>query len=129
MENSNLRPEDGEAVVSTPRPGVMSLHIKERSALYAAYMPFLKNGGVFIPTGRDYQLGDEVFLLLALMDRPDKIAVQGKVAWITPAGANNNRTQGIGVEFGEGDAGQQARKTIEELLSGVLKSSRPTHTM
>ncbi|AXK38283.1 PilZ domain-containing protein [Crenobacter cavernae] len=129
MENSNLRPEDGEAVVSTPRPGVMSLHIKERSALYAAYMPFLKNGGVFIPTGRDYQLGDEVFLLLTLMDRPDKIAVQGKVAWITPAGANNNRTQGVGVEFGEGDAGQQARKTIEELLSGVLKSSRPTHTM
>jgi type IV pilus assembly protein PilZ len=33
------------------RPGVLSLHIKERSALFAAYMPFLKTGGFsFRPT-------------------------------------------------------------------------------
>ncbi|KZE32762.1 type IV pilus assembly protein PilZ [Crenobacter luteus] len=128
MESPLPRPDEGDAAVH-PRPGVMSLHIKERSALYAAYMPFLKNGGVFVPTNRDHALGDEVFLLLTLMDRADRVAVQGRVVWITPAGANNSRTQGVGIEFSDGEAGAHARKVIEELLAGVLKSSRPTHTM
>ena len=60
------------------RPGVLSLNIRERAALYAAYMPFLKGGGIFIPTSRQYQLGEEVFMLLSLMDDPNRIAVQGK---------------------------------------------------
>jgi type IV pilus assembly protein PilZ len=111
------------------RAGVLSLSIRERSALFAAYMPFLKHGGVFIPSAREYTLGDEVFLLLTLMDDVQKVAVQGKVVWLTPAGANNNRTQGVGVEFAAGDAGVQARDRIEKLLGGVLNSSRNTHTM
>nr|WP_139167071.1 PilZ domain-containing protein [Chromobacterium sphagni] len=76
------------------RPGVLSLHIKERSALFAAYMPFARNGGIFIPTNKEMQLGEEVFLLLTLMEDPQRIAVQAKVVWITPAGANNSRVQG-----------------------------------
>lgn len=115
--------------VDPNRSGVLSLHIKERSALYAAYMPFLKNGGVFIPTNREFALGDEVFLLMTLMEDPQKISLQANVVWITPSGANNNRTQGVGVEFAEGETAEQARKKIEELLSGVLNSSRPTHTL
>lgn len=111
------------------RPGVMSLHIKERSALFAAYMPFLAKGGIFIPTNKGMKLGEEVFLLLTLMDDPEKISVQAKVVWITPAGANNSRVQGIGVEFQDGEAGVQAKAKIEALLGGVLNSSRPTHTM
>ena len=31
------------------RPAVLSLSIKEKAALYAAYMPYLKSGGVFVP--------------------------------------------------------------------------------
>lgn len=111
------------------RPGVLSLSIKERSALYAAYMPFLRHGGIFVPTARDYTLGDEVFLLLTLLDDAQKLAVPGKVAWITPAGANNNRNQGVGIEFTSDDAGKQARLKIENLLGGALNSTRPTHTM
>ncbi len=111
------------------RPGVLSLSIKERSALYAAYMPFLRNGGIFVPTNRDYNLGDEVFLLLTLLDDTQKLAIPGKVAWLTPAGANNNRTQGIGIEFAADDTCKQARMKIESLLGGALNSTRPTHTM
>ncbi|MCL6263846.1 MULTISPECIES: PilZ domain-containing protein [Craterilacuibacter] len=111
------------------RAGVLSLSIRERSALFAAYMPFLKNGGMFIPSAREYTLGDEVFLLLTLMDDTQKTALQGKVVWLTPAGANNNRTQGVGVEFAAGEAADQARERIEKLLGGVLNSSRNTHTM
>ena len=74
------------------RPGVLSLNIREKAALYAAYMPFLKGGGIFIPTSRSYALGEEVFMLLSLMDDPNRIAVQGKVVWITPEGVQGSRT-------------------------------------
>ena len=99
------------------RPGVLSLNIREKAALYAAYMPFLKGGGIFIPTNRAYQLGEEVFLLL------------GRVVWITPEGVQGNRTQGISVQFTPDETGASARATIERLLGETLASNRPTHTM
>lgn len=111
------------------RPGVLSLSIKEKSALYAAYMPFLKHGGIFIPTTKPYRLGDEVFMLLTLMNDPNKLPVAGRVVWITPAGAQGGKTQGIGVEFAANESGTAARNKIEGLLGGSLRSSRPTHTM
>ena len=47
-----------------PRPSVLSLNINSKSALYAAYMPVLKNGGIFIPTTRSYNIGDARFSTL-----------------------------------------------------------------
>ena len=117
------------AVGGTARPGVLSLNIRERAALYAAYMPFLRGGGIFIPTPRQYHLGEEVFMLLSLMDDPNRIAVQGKIVWITPEGVQGNRTQGIGVQFTQDETGAAARATIEKILGETLASSRPTHTM
>ena len=112
-----------------PRPSVLSLNINSKSALYAAYMPYLKHGGIFIPTTKQYKLGDEVFMLLTLMNDPSKIPVAGRVVWITPGGAQGGKTQGIGVEFAPNESGTAARNKIEGLLGGSLKSTRPTHTM
>ncbi|HEY7773793.1 MAG TPA: PilZ domain-containing protein [Marinagarivorans sp.] len=109
------------------RNGILSLTIRDKAVLYAAYMPFIKNGGLFIPTNKSYSLGDEVFMLLNLMDEPEKIPVAGKVVWITPKGAQGNRAAGIGVQF-EGDDDTANRK-IETYLAGTLESDRPTHTM
>ncbi|KZX81222.1 pilus assembly protein PilZ, partial [Oleiphilus sp. HI0009] len=95
--------------------------------LYAAYMPFIQNGGLFIPTGKNYHLGDEVFLLLNLMDEPEKIPVAGKVIWVTPKGAQGNRAAGIGVQFSAED--ETAKNIIEKELAGALSSDRPTHSM
>lgn len=107
--------------------GILSLTIKDKAVLYAAYMPFVKHGGLFIPTDKEYKLGDEVFMLLNLMDEPEKIPVAGKVVWMTPKGAQGNRSAGIGVQFnGEDDIAQQK---IETYLAGSLGSERPTHTM
>ncbi|MDP2878448.1 MAG: PilZ domain-containing protein [Sulfuricella sp.] len=111
-----------------PRPGVLSLSIKEKTALYAAYMPYLKGGGIFIPTNKPYRLGDEVFMLLSLMEDPNKLPVAGRVVWITPEGAQGNKVQGVGVQFGDNESGVSARNKIEGLLGGS-KTSRPTHTM
>lgn len=107
--------------------GILSLTIKDKAILYSAYMPYIKNGGLFIPTNKDYKLGDEVFLLLNLMDEADKIPVAGKVVWVTPRGAQGNRTAGVGVQFSDQD--DTARRTIENYLAGSLESDRPTHTM
>ena len=111
-----------------PRQGILSLTIKDKSALYAAYMPFIKGGGLFIPTKKSYQLGEEVFMLLTLMDETEKIPVAGKIVWVTPAGAQGNRAAGIGVQFSDQDEGT-ARNKIEGYLGGALQSDRPTHTM
>lgn len=110
------------------RQRILSFAIKDKNALYAAYMPFIRNGGLFIPTSKRYQLGDELFLLLQLMSESERIPVAGKVIWITPAGAEGNRAVGVGIQFSEQDEGK-ARKRIEEYLAGMLGSDRATHTM
>lgn len=118
-----------ENKASVARPSVLSLPIKEKSALYAAYMPFLMNGGIFVPTNKSYKLGDEIYLILSLMDDPNKYPIAGKVAWITPAGAHSNKPQGIGVHFPADDSGLRVKKRIEELLGAALGSSRATLTL
>ena len=109
------------------RNAILSIAIKDKAVLYANYMPFLKNGGLFISTKKDYVLGDEVFMLLNLMEEPEKIPVAGKVVWITPKGAQGTRAAGIGVQFNEQD--DVARSKIETYLAGTLQADRPTHTM
>lgn len=126
--------KDANAAVTTAptpigRPSVLSLSIKEKSALYSAYMPLLKNGGIFVPTGKSYKLGDEIYLILSLMDDPNKYPIAGKVAWITPPGAQNNKTQGIGVHFPDDESGKRVKISIETLLGTALNSTRATHTL
>lgn len=113
---------------AAPKPGVLSLAIKEKAALYSAYMPFIKGGGLFIPTSKAFKLGEEVFMLLSLIDDPLKLKVVGQVVWITPS-SQPNKPQGIGVQFSEKDGGLEARNKIEGLLGSALKSNRPTHTI
>jgi type IV pilus assembly protein PilZ len=117
-----------QASATSPRQGILSLTIKDKSALYAAYMSFVKGGGLFIPTKKHYKLGDEVFMLLTLMDEAEKIPVAGRIVWITPVGAQGNRAAGIGVQFSDQDDGA-ARNKIEGYLAGTLESDRPTHTL
>jgi type IV pilus assembly protein PilZ len=114
---------------STPRPSVIQLAIKEKAALYAAYIPLFADGGVFIPTSRDYKLGDDVYVLLSLPDDPQRYPVAGKVAWVTPARAAANRTQGVGVRFPSDDKSKLLKGKIEDILGGHLASERPTQTI
>ena len=110
------------------KPGLLTLTIKDKSALYLAYMPFVTNGGLFIPTSSTYNLGDEVFMLLNLMDEEEKIPVAGKVIWMTPRGAQGKRTAGVGVQFSDQDGGETQKK-IDSYLAGALGGDKPTHTM
>lgn len=109
-------------------PGILTITVEDKDDLYSAYMPFLANGGIFIQTKKEYNLGDEVFMLLALMDDPEKLPIAGKVAWITPKNAQANRKAGIGIQFSDQDQGK-TRAKIENLLVGRLDSDKATHTM
>jgi type IV pilus assembly protein PilZ len=100
------------------RQGILSLAIKDKAALYNAYMPYLKTGGIFVPTPKRYFLGDEVFLLLTLLEEKDRLPVAGKVVWVTPPGAQGNRAAGIGVQFADSAEGEAVRHKIETILAG-----------
>lgn len=109
--------------------GILSLAIKDKAQLYSAYMPFIKGGGIFVPTGKRYGLGDEVFLLLSLLDDKERMPVAGKVVWITPPGAQGNRSTGIGVQFTESAEAEAVKTKVETLLAGLLGADKLTHTM
>ncbi len=114
---------------AAPRPSVIQLAIKEKAALYAAYIPLFADGGVFIPSTRDYKLGDDVYVLLSLPDDPQRYPVAGKVAWVTPPRAAANRTQGVGIRFPSDDKSKLLKAKIEEILGNHLASERPTQTI
>ena len=114
---------------TTARPSVIQLAIKEKAALYTAYIPLFADGGVFIPTTRDYQLGDDVYVLLSLPDDPQRYPVAGKVAWVTPARAAANRTQGVGVRCPADEKSRVLKVKIEQILGSHLASDRPTQTI
>lgn len=120
---------DTAAPADAGRPGVYTLAIRSKASLYAAWMPLLKGGGIFLPSSRPHSLGEEVLILLTLLDDPNKIPLQGNVAWINPAHSAGNRPEGIGVQLQDGDAGRELKKRVETLLAGALQSSRPTHTL
>ena len=114
---------------STPRPSVVQLAIKEKGALYAAYIPLFTEGGMFIPTTRDYQLGDDIYVLLTLPEDTQRYPIAGRVAWVTPARAAGNRTQGVGIQFPKDEKSRQLKTRIEEILGSHLASERPTQTI
>ena len=111
------------------RPAVIQLVFREKGALYAAYIPSLREGGVFVPTSRDYRLGEDIYLLLTLPDDPQRYPVAGKVAWLTPANASGGRTQGVGVCFPADEKSRVLRMRIEQALGTAISSSKPTQTI
>src|SRR5688500_1255087 len=127
MNHANHR---APAAGSTPlRPSVIQLVFREKGALYAAYVLILANGGIFVPSTREYNLGDDIYLLLSLPDDPQRYPVAGKVAWITPANAAGGRTQGVAVSFSNDEKVRVLRQKIETLLGTQLQSAKPTQTI
>jgi len=127
MSEASGRSAASGAVAS--RPSVIQLVFREKGALYAAYVPILLDGGLFVPTTREYKLGDDIYLLLSLPDDPQRYPVAGKVAWITPANASGGRTQGVGVRFPNDEKTRLLKLKIEELLGTQLQSAKPTQTI
>ena len=104
--------------------GILSHSIEDQQELYRSYMPFLLNGGLFIPTRKKFKLGDEVLILLTLMGE-ERMAVPGRIAWLSSRGRNS----GVGIQFLDTEEGNQAQTRIASELAGQLESDRPTLTL
>jgi len=110
------------------KKGILSCEIKNVTELHKLYMPFIESGGIFVKTKNSYQLGDDVFLLLSLMDE-DKFPVTGKVVWITPLGASGIKHAGIGVQFSDNSEMEQIRTKIVTILAPFKGEHLSTETM
>jgi type IV pilus assembly protein PilZ len=117
------------SAAAATRPSVIQLVFREKGALYAAYMPVLTEGGLFVPTNREYRLGEDIYLLLSLPDDNQRFPVAGKVAWITPPNSPGGRTQGVGVRFPNDEKTRVLKTRIEELLGTSIQSAKPTQTL
>jgi type IV pilus assembly protein PilZ len=129
MSDATTRPTTLSSNVASSRPSVIQLVFREKGALYAAYISVFSEGGLFVPTTRDYKLGDDIYLLLTLPEDPQRYPVAGKVGWITPANASGGRTQGVGVRFPGDDKTRVLKVKIEEMLGTSIQSSKPTQTI
>jgi type IV pilus assembly protein PilZ len=122
-------PQGQAATGVVARPSVIQLVFREKAALYAAYMPLFSDGGLFVPTTREYKLGEDIYLLLSLPEDPQRYPVAGKVGWVTPANASGGRTQGVGVRFPTDEKTRVLKVKIEEILGTTISSSKPTQTI
>lgn len=114
--------------MSTPGGGILPVTYKDKATLYQAYMPFVRNGGLFVPTTRRFKIGDSVLVALMLLDDPNKLPVAGKIIWTYYSQAQAGKVPGVGVQFSDADKGQ-TRNKIETLLAGMLATGKPTYTM
>ena len=115
------------APVASAPPSVISLSIKDPKVLYASYMPFLERGGLFIPSRKQFNIGDSLSLVISLLNEDKKFPVDGKVVWVTPAKANN-MAPGVGVQF-SGAAAAELSAKIEQALVIFSTSTERTNTM
>lgn len=106
---------------------LLAVAIEDGNVLRAAHMPFIVNGGLFVPTAMRYRLGDEVFILLRLMGGRRRLPLAGKVVWITPDGASGGRPTGVGVQFGDHD--EVVRESIEACLADCPDVADDSYTL
>ncbi|MDP4599376.1 MAG: PilZ domain-containing protein [Pseudomonadales bacterium] len=117
----------GRLAGSGAKKTMIALTIKDKAVLHNCYMPFIKNGGLFIANRTEYEIGDDVFILLNLMDETEKIPVAGKVVWIAGKGVKSPHTPGVGIQFS--DPENMAKDKIEIYLAGSFNSANATATM
>jgi type IV pilus assembly protein PilZ len=112
-----------------PRPSVIQFTLKDLPGLAAAYIPILKDGGLFVPTNRNYLLGDSVYVLLTLPDDPQRYPVAAKVAWVTPANSTAGRARGVGIRFAHDEMSAALKSRIEAALSNFVSTDNVSQTI
>jgi type IV pilus assembly protein PilZ len=109
------------------RPSVIRLAVKDLPELQASFISLFTSGGLFIPTPREYRLGDDIYVLLSLPQDKQSYPIAGTVAWVTPARAVNGRPQGIGFRFPNDEKSVQLRARMEDMLNAVPANERVTY--
>ena len=103
-------------------PASLSMAIAEKSALHACYMPFIKDGGIFVPTTDKFALHDEIILHLRLVEDGKKLLIPGRVVWISPGVGQRGNSPGVGLQF-TGEHRFRVKQFIEDLLGEMTKQA------
>lgn len=120
--------QDGEAAeahLQGSGPSMVSVSIVDPQILQRCYLPFFRNGGLFIPGSQPYQLRQRLFLVLKLPAADSSNgnttthALTATVAWVTPAQAQGGRGMGVGLHF-DGEPAGGVKTSIESLLAALL---------
>lgn len=111
------------------RPWMLSLTLGDKNTAANLYMPFIKGGGVFVESDKEYNLGDPVFVLLTVGEEAKKFPINGKVVWICGVNARGDKAQGIGVQFPKDDSGEGVRVAIEQMIGKMQNSMKKTATL
>lgn len=104
------------------KPVSLSMAIAEKSALHACYMPFIKDGGIFVPTTDKFGLHDEVMLHLRLVEEGKKLVIPGRVVWISPGVGQRGTSPGVGLQF-TGEHRIRVKQFIEDVLGELVKQT------
>lgn len=99
---------------------VISYVMKDSLECNLSYMPFINEGGLFIPVFMNmekYALGDRVVVDLLLPGKTDSLRIEGKIIWITPKNALHHVLPGIGIQFVGADS-----KTIRGQIEANIDS-------
>jgi len=93
--------------------------IPSQLELNLSYMPFIKDGGLFIPTNDSFVLGDFVVVDLQLPGQHDIQRIEGKVIWITPMNALYQIYSGVGIQF-TGDSAKSVHEQIKANIDNTM---------
>lgn len=107
--------------------GMLTFNPPDNQSLYKSYMPFLKNGGVYVPTTNTYPIGSKVFLVARLPNSEERLPIVGEVVWINQSKAVT-RPAGIGIRFSDTPENAQVRDRIEKAILGISPETQ-TYTM
>lgn len=108
--------------------GILTCNIQNIDVLYTSYLPFIERGAIFVPSDRQHQLGQELFVAFTLTGSSERIPLNGKVVWLNQK-PSAGRPAGFAIQFGNDVIGQQMKNEVERLLAGKLDSQQTTYTM
>ena len=98
----------------------LSMALADKQSLHANYMPFIKDGGIFVPTNERFELHDEVILQLRLIEEGKKLLIPGRVVWISSGMGQRGTSPGVGLQF-TGEHRNRIRQFIEDVLGELAK--------
>lgn len=108
---------------------LIEINIHSKEQLYSANMSYIRNGGLFIPTAREFKMGELIMLKVHLIDEKIPFEISSRVVWITPPGAQRGMTPGIGLQFIDEKQGKSLHSKISTYIAGMVESEERTETM
>ena len=125
LDDSSVLDGGSTMALETGKASVIPVRFKNLDQLYKSYMPFLRNGGLFVPTRRRYLMGQEIMIVVQLPGEDQSLSVAGIVSWVNTENATGHKKQGVGVEFSDGN-GISLRAKIDALLNDRTDREMPT---